>query len=453
MEAKSETEQKAKIANLFDINTLRHKTDEVLNLLKEKQSVNGGWSWMPNMPESPFITQYILSGLGRLHKMNVINSLTTEQQNKVNDISQKAIKYLCNEIVEDYDMTKEISKKASYSLSYNTINKLYALSFYDFKEESDYNKAKDFMIDRLQKDWRDFDFEVQAKIALVMYRSGDTNTSLLIMKSLKERMSQVSSSTDVSEQAMIMEVFREINPDKDILNAMMIGLLNNKHTNMWENAIMTVDATYAILETMRQQNDEITSQQSVFIQRYWSAEELEDFKDFTIENPNNNITWGGLFRQYFVSIDEVRKHESQLNIERALFVERIDENGEYLIPIEDFKDSTSHIRIGDKVTVNITIEASQDMEFVFLKDLRAACFEPTQQMSRYNYSDGLSYYQSNSDTFMGFYFDRLPKGKHQVSYSMFVTKEGSFSNGYALIQCMYAPEFSAYSEGMRIEIK
>ena len=453
LEAKSETEQKAKIANLFDINTLRHKTDEALNLLKEKQSVNGGWSWMPNMPESPFITQYILSGLGRLHKMNVINSLTTEQQNKVNDISQKAIKYLCNEIVEDYDMTKEISKKASYSLSYNTINKLYALSFYDFKEESDYNKAKDFMIDRLQKDWRDFDFEVQAKIALVMYRSGDTNTSLLIMKSLKERMSQVSSSTDVSEQAMIMEVFREINPDKDILNAMMIGLLNNKRTNMWENAIMTVDATYAILETMRQQNDEITSQQSVFIQRYWSAEELKDFKDFTIENPNNNITWGGLFRQYFVSIDEVRRHESQLNIERALFVERIDENGKYLIPIEDFKDSTSHIRIGDKVTVNITIEASQDMEFVFLKDLRAACFEPTQQMSRYNYSDGLSYYQSNSDTFMGFYFDRLPKGKHQVSYSMFVTKEGSFSNGYALIQCMYAPEFSAYSEGMRIEIK
>ena len=92
------------------------------------------------------------------------------------------------------------------------------------------------------------------------------------------------------------------------------------------------------------------------------------------------------------------------------------------------------------------------MEFVFLKDLRAACLEPTEQVSRYRYSDGMSYYQSNSDTFMGFYFDEVKKGKHRVSYSMFITKEGSFSNGYAFIQCMYAPEFSAYSLTKRLTI-
>ena len=126
---------------------------------------------------------------------------------------------------------------------------------------------------------------------------------------------------------------------------------------------------------------------------------------------------------------------------------RINENGTCLVPIEN-----EDVKVGDKIVVNLNVESSQDMEFVFLKDMRAACLEPVEQISRYKYQDGMLYYQSNSDTFMGFYFDKLPKGKHQLSYSMFVTKEGDFSNGYALIQCMYSPEFSAYSEGMRIKV-
>ena len=92
------------------------------------------------------------------------------------------------------------------------------------------------------------------------------------------------------------------------------------------------------------------------------------------------------------------------------------------------------------------------MSFVFVKDLRAAGFEPTEQVSRYRYNDGMSYYQSNTDTDMEFFIEFLPKGTHQLEYSMFVTKEGNLSNGYALIQSQYAPEFSAYSNGMRVRV-
>ena len=183
-------------------------------------------------------------------------------------------------------------------------------------------------------------------------------------------------------------------------------------------------------------------------QYFWNSEEMKDFKDIKINNESDNLIWGGLFRQYFVSLDEVRKHESPLNVEREIYLEKVNEDGTYLVPIEN-----EDIKVGDKIVVNLNIESSQDMEFVFLKDMRAACLEPVEQMSRYRYQDGMLYYQSNSDTFMGFYFDRLPKGRHQLSYSMFVTKEGDFSNGYALIQCMYAPEFSSYSDGERIKVK
>ncbi len=445
MEAKTEAEQKSRIANLFDVNALRYKTDEALNLIKEKQSANGGWSWFPNMPESPFITQYILGGFGRLYKMNVIENLSDDQQRLVDIISDNAADYMRKEIIDDYNYYK--NKDLTFNPNSYSINELYSLSFFKYDKSEEFETAKSFFIEKLETDWHDLSFSLQAKTALILYREGKGKTAQLIMKSLKERMSQLKNTTDVTTQTLVMEAFKEINPDARILNEMMIGLLNNKRTNMWENARSSVDAIYAILAVSGQSSVMIKVQGSddIFIQKYWDADEMKNIDNLTIENNSDNMVWGGLFRQYFVSVDEVRKHESPLKVERELFVERVNENGKYLVPIEE-----TNIKVGDKVVVNLTFEASQDMEFVFLKDLRAACLEPTEQMSRYKYSDGMFYYQSNSDTFMGFYFDNVTKGKHQVSYSMYVTKEGSFSNGYALIQCMYAPEFSGYSEGMRI---
>jgi len=445
LEAKSEAEQKSMLANLFDVNALKYKTDETLKIIKERQSINGGWSWFPNMPESSLITQYILSGFGKLYKMNVIENLNDEQQSLVKEITDNAIAFTSNKIVDDYNYYK--NENLNYELSLNLINELYSLSFFTAENNDVLKNAKSFFIDKVERNWQDLSFSLQAKSALILHREGRDETAQLIMKSLQERMSQIKNTTDVTTQTLVMEAFREISPNKQILNDMMISLLNNKRTNMWENPMMTVDAVYAILNVNGQQST-VNSLQSEFVQRYWNAEELKNFKNLTLENKNDNIAWGGLFRQYFVSIDEVRKHESPLNVERELFVERNDENGSYLVPIKE-----TELKVGDKVVVNLTIEASQDMEFVFLKDLRAACLEPTEQMSRYSYSDGMLYYQSNSDTYMGFYFDRLPKGKNRVSYSMYVTKEGDFSNGYALIQCLYAPEFSGYSEGMRIKVE
>ena len=469
MEAKSEAEQKTMLANLFDLNALRNKTDEALKLIKEKQSVNGGWSWFPNMPESAFITQYILGGFGRLYKMDVINSLTPNQQEYSDIISKNAIEYLCNDIIKNYDLYKDYK-----NISHLNINELYALSFFDFDEDSKYNNAKDFYIKQMNEDWRDFNFGTQAKIALILYREGDKDIAQLIMKSLEERAKKNETlgmywTSKVSEHVVIMEAFNEINPDEELLNEMKVWLLNNKRTNMWENAQSTVDAVYALfwdkttgpqdykttsVEVMRHGNTGLVidikndNNSSDFMnQYYWDSESMKDIKEIKIVNKSDNLIWGGLFRQYFVSLDEVRKHESPLNVEREIYVERINENGTCLVPIEN-----EDVKVGDKIVVNLNVESSQDMEFVFLKDMRAACLEPVEQISRYKYQDGMLYYQSNSDTFMGFYFDKLPKGKHQLSYSMFVTKEGDFSNGYALIQCMYSPEFSAYSEGMRIKV-
>ena len=136
-----------------------------------------------------------------------------------------------------------------------------------------------------------------------------------------------------------------------------------------------------------------------------------------------------------------------MKITREVFVETVTDNGKLLVPV-----AKRTLKVGDKLTVKLILESEQDMSFVFVKDLRAAGFEPLEQISRYHYGDGMSYYQSTTDVDMEFFVEFLPKGVHQLEYSLYVTKEGNLSNGYALAQCLYAPEFSAYSDGMRVKV-
>ena len=341
-----------------------------------------------------------------------------------------------------------------------------------------YNEAKDFFLNKLSKDWTDLGYETQAKAALVFYRYGNVNDANKIIKSLREcaqkkddlgmywtRGSGFYFTPLVSDQAQIMEAFAEIDPKINELDMMRVWLLTQKRTNKWENTRSTADAIYALLmngSTWLNDNQEVTitignetlntgnaEAGTGFIQKNWNASQINaSMATLNVNNPTNHLVWGGLFRQYFVPIDKVQSSNNLMTVKRELFVEKNGDKGAYLIPIKD-----EDLKVGDKVVVQIIFENTQDMEFVFLKDLRAASFEPVEQMSNYQYDDGMNYYQSITDTFTGYYFDYLLKGTHKVSYKMYVTKEGSFNNGYALIQCLYAPEFSAYSDGMRIEVK
>ena len=117
------------------------------------------------------------------------------------------------------------------------------------------------------------------------------------------------------------------------------------------------------------------------------------------------------------------------------------------------KVSDNNLQVGDRVRVRIEIEVDRKMEFVHLKDMRASTFEPVQVISSYQYQDGLGYYQSTKDASTNFFFDHLPKGVYVFEYDLIATIKGDFSNGISTMQCMYAPEFSSHSEGIRIKVK
>ena len=435
LEAANEAKQRASIVKLFDSESVRKNIESARDVLAEKQTVNGGWPWMDGMPESGYITQYIISGLARLGLDD--------------QMTENAFHFIENQIVERYLKLDTQKKKNDAICDFMTMKGLYTMSFFNYETNDKFNEAKSFFIKKLFNDWKLYGVEEQSHIALILNRNNHNNVADLIVKSLRERaikneLGMYWRNCDLMTEVRILEAFNEIDPKTEEIDAMRLWILTQKRTNMWENERASAEAISALVNTGSDWtengdvtltiNGEIVKSNDTTLYEPNVKTRFITSLPVKIDNNSDHVAWGGLYRQYFVPIDKVQKHNDAMKITRELIM-------------------SENVKVGDKVTVKITFENNQDMDFVYLKDLRGACFEPTEQLSRYHWNNGLWYYQSTSDVSMEFFFERLPKGKHTVSYDVYVTKEGSFSAGYSFIQCQYAPEFGAYSNGARIYIE
>jgi uncharacterized protein YfaS (alpha-2-macroglobulin family) len=167
-----------------------------------------------------------------------------------------------------------------------------------------------------------------------------------------------------------------------------------------------------------------------------------------VKNNNNIVAWGSLYWQYFENLDKITPAETPLSLKKKLFIEKSSDTGPVIHPVE----GKTKLKIGDRIKVRIELRVDRDMEYVHMKDMRASCLEPEDVISGYRWQDGLGYYQSTKDASTNFFMDYLSKGTYVFEYGLRVTHEGDFSNGITSIQCMYAPEFTSHSEGVRVAV-
>jgi uncharacterized protein YfaS (alpha-2-macroglobulin family) len=168
-----------------------------------------------------------------------------------------------------------------------------------------------------------------------------------------------------------------------------------------------------------------------------------------VTNPNKVVAWGAAYWQYFEQLDKIKDfRETPLKIKKQLFKEINTDAGPVISPI-----TAEALKPGDKIKVRIELTVDRAMEYIHMKDARAAGLEPTNVMSSYKYQGGLGYYESTRDASTNFFFDYLPKGTYVFEYGLVVNHKGDFSNGITTIQSMYAPEFSSHSEGVRVGVK
>ena len=163
---------------------------------------------------------------------------------------------------------------------------------------------------------------------------------------------------------------------------------------------------------------------------------------------SDGVAWGAVYWQYFEQLDQITPAETPLQLKKQLFVEEETDRGKVIRPVRE----SEAFKVGDLVKVRLELRTDRNMEYVHLKDMRAAAFEPIASLSGHRYQDGLHYYEGPRDVATNFFIGYLPKGTYVFEYSLRASQKGNFSNGVTSVQCMYAPEFSSHSEGVRVTV-
>ena len=488
LEAKDETQQKKNIALLFDMVRLANEKNKTLAKLRELQTSNGGFAWFKGGEDDQYITQYIITGIGHLRKLNAVQA----DYNDLRPIVDKALPYLDARIKDEYD--ELIKYKADLSkdhLSYDAIEYLYMRSFFrETAVSSNTKKAVDYFKGQAKKYWLNENKYMQAMIALALYRDGDVQTPKAIIESLKQNSIDSEEmgmywkdmasggyywyQAPIESQAMMIEAFTDIDKNVATVNDLKTWLLKQKQTQQWPTTKATAEACYALLlagsdwlseektvtislgNTVIKSTDEKTEAGTGYFKKRIEGDHVQQGMGnitVSIASPTNkpissSTSWGAVYWQYFEDLDKITSAATPLKLVKKLYIEINSDKGPVLKPVNDGDE----LKVGDKIKVRIELRADRDMEYVHMKDMRAACMEPVNVLSEYKYQGGLGYYESTKDASTNFFFGWLPKGTYVFEYPMFVTHTGNFSNGITTIQCMYAPEFTSHSEGVRVQV-
>lgn len=482
-DAQSEAEQKKRIGLLFDLNKMNNELQSSLQKLRSNQSPTGGWPWFKGGRTNRYITQHIIAGFGHLKQLNVTSK--HGEQNMV----QKALTYLDEQFVKEYEELKR-RKNVDLSedhLSYMQLHYLYTRSFYpEVQPSKEVKDIMDYYHGQIKSYWLKRSLYAKGLMTLAMHRMKDAKTAEKIIRSLREN--SITSDelgmywkantnswywyqASIETQALLIEAFSEVDGDVETIDNLKIWLLKNKQTNKWETTKATTEAVYALL---LQGSDWLSVTEMVdvsvgnttinpselddveieagtgYYKTSWTGSEVApEMAEVTLTKKGDGIAWGGLYWQYFEDLDKITSAETPLQLKKKLFVKSNTDTGEVITEIT----SDTELKVGDLVRVRIELRSDRDMEFVHMKDMRAAGLEPIDVISRYKWQDGLGYYQSTKDAATNFFFDYLPKGVYVFEYDLRVNNAGDMSNGITTIQSMYAPEFTSHSEGVRVKVE
>lgn len=484
LQARSESEQKKQIALLFNLVRMAGELQGSLQQLQQYQANNGGFIWLNGGPDDRYMTQYILSGIGRLQQLKAVPK---EYSNTLQTIADKALLYLDNCIKEDYQkLLQSKVKLQQLHISSTQIQYLYMRSFFTNKPISKgVETAFLFYQQQARTYWLRQPRYLQGMVALALHRNGQHTTAQAILRSLKENALQHPElgmywkewnagyywyQAPVEAQSLMIEAFREVAKDDTTVTALKTWLLRQKQVQHWRTSRATAEACYALLlqgthwvadesvveikaaNQFFNSGTEKTEAGTGYFQRTLEADKIKPELgniEVILKKSNNQPAWGAAYWQYFDNLDQIQSANTSLQLEKKYFVKTNSKNGPVLMPIEDGEA----LQVGDRVVVRLVLRTDRALEYVHLKDMRPSCLEPVDVMSGYRWQDALGYYQSTRDASTSFFVGWMPRGTYTWEYELTATHAGNYSSGIATLQCLYAPEFSSHSEGIRLKVR
>lgn len=465
-EATNEAEQKQRIATLFDLNTMNSQLAVSVEKLGELQNADGAWSWYKGMQGSRYVTTQVMEMLVRL------NALTHQDaDSRMQPMIQKGFEYLGKQAAEEYKSMKEAEKKGAVGIrpSEQVLRYLYICAL-DGKAPVD-EKVNRYFIDKLSGEGKELTIYGKALGAIILQQSGKVAEARLFMQSLMEYSVVTDEmgryfdtpkaryswfSYKIPTEVAAMEAIQRITKDTKAIDEMKRWLLKQKQTQTWETPIATADAVYALMATGASDllantgGVEITLGKEVirtpaddaigYIKKTVSGDVM-NIKKVRVDKEGAGMGWGAVYAQYLESMDQISGQGNGLSVSRQLY--KGDEALNESVPL----------KVGDKITVRLTVKADRDMDFVQIKDDRAACMEPLQAVSGFRWGNGLGYYQATKDASTQFFIDQMRKGTYVIEYQVYVNRTGEYQAGIATVQSAYAPEFGGHTGGYRVMVE
>ena len=474
-EAQTETEQKQRIAFLFELNGMKQRLRLAIQKLLTLQTVEGGWPWYSGMPANRYTTTQIVELMARLQYMGV------QLDSEVNAAYQKGLNYLKEEIQDEYQRIikreAQDGKFKTYMSYEQVVHYLYICALDPQAQQIADKKVNDFFIERLLNPAdkssiyeKSASIHQKAIMAIVMQANDRLKVASTLLQSIKEYLVSTPemgayfdthkavyswNSYRIPTHVAAMEAIQRINPDTQLLNGMKQWLLKEKQVQVWNTPLATVDAIYAFLltnpealttsgkmkATLGKQQLATPTDGLGYTRKTYTAKDAE-IRKVQIQKEGKGIGWGAVYAQCFEEMAAVKGHQNKgMQIERNYIL-----NGQ---PIEKH----TLLKKGDVLTIRLQVKVDRDMDFVQIKDERAACMEPADQLSGYQWQEGTASYRVNRDASTEFFIDKLRKGKHTFEYKVYVDRTGKYQAGTASIQSVYAPEFTAHSEGTTLQVE
>ena len=465
-EATNEAEQKQRIATLFDLNTMNSQLAVSVEKLGELQNADGAWSWYKGMQGSRYVTTQVMEILVRL------NALTHQDaDSRMQPMIQKGFEYLGKQAAEEYKSMKEAEKKGAVGLrpSEQVLRYLY-ICVLDGKAPVD-KKVNQYFIDKLSGEGKELTIYGKALGAIILQQAGKVAEAKLFMQSLMEYSVVTDEmgryfdtpkaryswfSYKIPTEVAAMEAIQRITKDTKAIDEMKRWLLKQKQTQTWETLIATADAVYALMATGASDLLANTGGVEITLGKEMIRTPVDDaigyikktvigdvmnIKKVRVDKEGTGMGWGAVYAQYLESMDQIGEQGNGLSVSRQLY------KGDEAL------NESAPLKVGDKITVRLTVKADRDMDFVQIKDDRAACMEPLQAVSGFRWSNGLGYYQATKDASTQFFIDQMRKGTYVIEYQVYVNRTGEYQAGIATVQSAYAPEFGGHTGGYRVMVE
>ena len=434
--------------------------------LKKLQNADGSFSWWKGMKGSRYMTTSVAEMMVRLNAVAGVQKSTAK-------MLTSAINYLSWQTAQEVrEMKKQEEKKHKESPSEQALHYLYILSMDGRKMKQNQEADKTYLLEKMSKMTGDFTISGKARAAVVLakncqqnadYRekAGEYLQSVNEYAVYREEMGRYYDTRKalyswrnykIPTQVSVIEAMQMLKPnDKQTIEELQRWLLMSKRTQSWDTPVNTVDAVYAFMKgnesnwnrkaenaVLKLDGKLLPMPQDSTTLGYVKTEKAGKASTLSINKKSDYTSWGAVYAEFKQPLSEIASAESGIKVRRVI------------VPAESQGRGKAQAKVGEKVKVTLIITADRDYDFVKIVDKRAACLEPVNQLSGYQW--GMECYVSPKDNTTNFYFDRLSKGKHFVEMEYYVDRKGDYQSGSCTAECTYSPEFGGRTEAYKMTV-